>query len=76
MDRIKFIKEIFKKTSFKNYLEIGCSTGGSFLPVKAMNKIAVDPYFNVPLRRKVKWLILVPENFNNRYFEEESDTFR
>jgi hypothetical protein len=75
MDRIKLINEIFKKTNFKNYLEIGCSTGGSFLPVKAKNKTAIDPYFKVPLRRKIKWRILVPENSNNKYFEEESDTF-
>jgi hypothetical protein len=75
MDRIKLINEIFRKTKFKNYLEIGCSTGGSFLPVKAKNKTAIDPYFKVPLRRKIKWGILVPENYNNKYFEEESDTF-
>lgn len=75
MNRINLIREIFKKTDFQNYLEIGCSTGGSFLPVNAKYKTAVDPFFNVPLRRKVKWLLKEPGNFNNRYFEEESDIF-
>ncbi len=75
MNRIELIQEIFKQTNFKNYLEIGCSRGKSFLPIKAKNKTAVDPYFQISLRTRFKWLIKNPGNFSNHYFEEESDTF-
>jgi hypothetical protein len=75
MDRIQIIKEIFRKTDFTNYLEIGCHTGKSFLPIKAKNKTAVDPVFKIPLGRKLKNLIRWPSNRHNRYFTEESDAF-
>lgn len=75
MDRIQIIQEIFSKTEFKNYLEIGCRKGKSFLPIKASNKIAVDPEFKIPITRKLKWLAKWPSNRNNQYFEEESDVF-
>lgn len=75
MNRIDLIQEIFKKTKFQNYLEIGCSKGLSFLPIKAKHKTAVDPFFQIKIKHKIKWLIKVPENINNTFFEEESDTF-
>lgn len=75
MNRISLIQEIFQNTDFENYLEIGCQTGKSFLPIKAKNKIAVDPEFKISLKNKIKWLIKEPRNFNNKFFEEESDTF-
>lgn len=75
MNRIELIQEIFKKNNFKNYLEIGCSEGKSFLPIKAKNKTAVDPFFQISLSTHIKWLIRNPRNLNNHYFEEESDTF-
>lgn len=75
MNRIGLIQAIFKKTKFQNYLEIGCSKGLSFLPIKAKNKTAVDPFFQIKIKHKVKWYIKEPTNFNNTFFEEESDTF-
>jgi SAM-dependent methyltransferase len=75
MDRIVFIQELFKRTAFTNYLEIGCRTGASFLPIKAAKKTAVDPVFKVPMVQKLKWLFKEPKNLGNRYFEEASDTF-
>lgn len=75
MNRIELIREIFQKSNFKNYLEIGCNEGKSFLPVKAKYKTAVDPYFIIPTKEKVKWLLKEPSNLNSKYFEEESDTF-
>ena len=75
MDRIELIQKIFRKTDFENYLEIGCQTGKSFLPIRAKNKIAVDPVFKIPIGRKFKWLFKWPANFKARYFTLESDTF-
>jgi len=75
MNRIELIKEIFSVTNFRYYLEIGCHAGRSFLPVKARHKIAVDPSFKIPRLRKLVWLLKVPSNINNRYFEETSDDF-
>lgn len=75
MNRITLIKEIFQKTDFKNYLEIGCRDGHSFLRIKAKYKMAVDPCFKISKRRKIKWLFKVPQNINNKYFEEKSDDF-
>ncbi|MCL6261442.1 class I SAM-dependent methyltransferase [Aquiflexum sp. TKW24L] len=75
MDRIQIIQEIFSKTGFTNYLEIGCQTGKSFLPIRAKNKTAVDPVFKIPIGRKLKNLIKWPSNKHNRYFTEESDAF-
>ncbi|MFT5883849.1 MAG: hypothetical protein ACI9IP_000299 [Arcticibacterium sp.] len=75
MNRIELIQEIFKNTNFEYYLEIGCRKGRSFLPIVAKYKMVVDPAFAIPLLRKLRWAYLVPENANNQYFEEESDTF-
>lgn len=75
MNRLELIKKIFEKTSFQNYLEIGCQTGFSFLPVNANRKIAVDPVFEIPLKSKLKWYLKQPKNFKNKFFELESDTF-
>lgn len=75
MDRIELIQKIFRKTSFENYLEIGCQTGKSFLPIRAKNKTAVDPVFKIPIGRRFKWLIKWPANFKARYFTLESDAF-
>lgn len=75
MNRIRLINEIFQKTNFQNYLEIGSQTGSSFLPIKAKYKTAIDPFFKISIKRKVKWLIKEPKNFNNKYFEEKSDDF-
>ncbi len=75
MQRTALIQQIISKKKYKNYLEIGCQYGMSFLPTVCRNKIAVDPAFDIPLKRKFKWLIKNPTNIRNRYFEETSDEF-
>ncbi|MDZ4758789.1 MAG: class I SAM-dependent methyltransferase [Bacteroidota bacterium] len=75
MTRIELINQIFDQTDFTNYLEIGTEKGFSLLPIKCKNKISVDPFYKIKLRTKLKWLIKIPANFNNKYFEETSDDF-
>lgn len=75
MNRKKLIQEIFRKTNFTTYLEIGCSKGKSFLPVRCKNKMVVDPYFKITRTKKLLWLIKNPYNVNSKYFEETSDEF-
>lgn len=75
MKRTTLIQEIIKKKNYSSYLEIGCQYGMSFLPTVCRNKIAVDPSFDIPLKRKLKWLLKNPTNIRNRYFEETSDDF-
>lgn len=75
MQRTTLIQQIITKKNYKNYLEIGCQYGMSFLPTVCKNKIAVDPSFDIPLKRKMKWLLKNPTNIRNRYFEETSDEF-
>jgi len=75
MNRIELIQEVFKNTNFENYLEIGCHKGLSFLPVKAKYKFGVDPSFKISTTQKLKWILKVPSNINNKYFEETSDDF-
>ena len=74
-NRIKLIQEIFRKTNFKTYLEIGTENGLSFLPLKCKYKIAVDPHFSIRKKRKIKWFFKNPYNIRNKYFEETSDDF-
>ncbi|EOZ96938.1 hypothetical protein A33Q_1856 [Indibacter alkaliphilus LW1] len=75
MDRIELIQNIFQKTDFENYLEIGCRKGKSFLPIRAKNKVAVDPVFKIAISRRLKWLMKWPANFQADYFQLESDVF-
>lgn len=75
MNRIELIQEIFNKSNFKNYVEIGSQRGYSFLRIKCRNKIAVDPKFIISITKKIKWLFRNPYNIRNKYFEETSDDF-
>jgi len=75
MNRIELIQKIIARANFNTYLEIGCQTGFSFLPVKAKRKMAVDPNFLIPRNEKLKWILKQPSNLKNKYFEETSDDF-
>ena len=75
MNRIELIQEIFKRTNFQTYLEIGSQRGVSFLPIYCKYKIAVDPQFLIKKRKKLKWYVKNPNNLRNQYFEETSDSF-
>ncbi len=57
MNRITLIQKIIDKGNFSTYLEIGSQSGKSFLPIKCKNKIAVDPVFDIPIEKKIKWFI-------------------
>ena len=72
---LKLIKKLFKQGGFKTYLEIGAQGGGAFLPIRAKNKIAVDPIFTIKTSKKLRWLVKNPNNYFNHYFEETSDHF-
>ncbi len=74
-NRIELVQEIFRKTNFKTYLEIGTEDGLSFLPIKCKYKIAVDSHFLISRKRKIKWFFKNPYNIRNKYFEETSDDF-
>ncbi len=75
MNRIELIQKLIQKNKFKTYLEIGSRSGNSFLPIKCKSKLAVDPKFAIPRRKKLKWLYKNLSNIRNRYFEETSDEF-
>ena len=62
MKRIDLIQEIVNEREFKRYLEIGTYKGESFFPINCKYKVAVDPQFNIPLKRKFKWIV---KNANN-----------
>jgi hypothetical protein len=75
MNRVKLIQEIFSKSNFTNYLEIGTRSGTSFFPIRCRNKTAIDPEFAIPWEKKAKWYIKNPCNFRSKYFEDTSDDF-
>lgn len=76
MKRTEVIQRILdKKNTPGTYLEIGVHSGNNFFPIKARQKIAVDPHFTFPARRKIRWAFKNPSNFNARYFEITSDDY-
>ncbi len=75
MNRVELIQKIIDKKNFTRYLEIGSYKGESFFPIKCKRKVAVDPKFYIPLKRKLKWIYIKPSNFFNKYFEYTSDDF-
>ena len=75
MDRITLIQNLINKKRYRRYLEIGTYKGVSFLPIRCRKKIAVDPFFKVRRKEKLKWLFKNPFNFRNSYFRMKSDVF-
>lgn len=75
MNRIEFINGVFERTDFQTYLEIGCEKGLSFFPIKANQKIAVDPYPKIYIWNKLIAMVRESKNMRNKYFVEESDVF-
>lgn len=75
MNRIEFLQFLIHKYKYDTYLEIGTQRGNSLLPLKCRKKIAVDPEFKINLFNKIRWYLLNPYNFSNRYFEMTSDLF-
>jgi hypothetical protein len=56
----------------RTYLEIGVARGACFSKVRADTKVAVDPEFHIPERRKRRCEGLAAETF---FFEVTSDAF-
>lgn len=75
MNRVELIQKIIDKNKFKRYLEIGTYKGQSFFPIKCHKKVAVDPQFNIPLKRKLKWIYKDYHNLFNTYAELTSNDF-
>ncbi|MBY8967162.1 class I SAM-dependent methyltransferase [Algiphilus sp. NNCM1] len=75
MDRITLINELFRKTTYERYLEIGCQNGHSFFPIRAKFKTAVDPYIQISPETRKYWFAEIPENRTAKFFEETSDHF-
>lgn len=75
MNRTEVLQEFIARKKYSTYIEIGTYKGASFLPLKCLNKMAVDPYMHISWRRKLKWMIKNPYNVSNKYFELTSDEF-
>ena len=73
MNRADVVQEILNRIRGKTYLEIGVSTGESFLPIRARNKVAVDPQFRIPRAKKLRFARNLFSR--TRYFEVASDVF-
>ena len=54
MNKISVIQGLIDAKKARLYLEIGVASGDCFLKIKALNKIAVDPAFTIPFKRKLK----------------------
>jgi hypothetical protein len=76
MTRIEVLNAIIEKKSVKNYLEIGVNRGKCLFNIKGAEKrMAVDPFFNFNLWKKVKATAKNTDNLKNEYFEVPSDVF-
>jgi hypothetical protein len=75
MNRIELIKGLFTRNSLSTYLEIGSCRGDSLFPIPAQTKIAVDPHFRIPLRKKLRWILSDPRNARIHYVRKESERF-
>jgi hypothetical protein len=75
MNRVELIQKVIDHNRFTKYLEIGSYKGQSFFPIVCKSKVAIDPKFNIPIKRKVKWIYKNPHNIFNKYFELTSDRF-
>ncbi|MFP4845634.1 class I SAM-dependent methyltransferase [Winogradskyella sp. PE311] len=75
MTRVQLIQKIIDSKNFERYLEIGTYKGESFFPVVCNKKVAIDPQFNIPLKRKLKWIYKDYHNIFNTYIELTSDDF-
>ena len=82
MDKVSVIQKLISVKKARVYLEIGVASGDCFLKVAAPTKIAVDPEFTIPFRRKLrhhaKRLRLAfnsRSRMNEYYYKMRSDDF-
>jgi hypothetical protein len=72
MTRLDICQAAIDTLGAQTYLEIGVSYGEGFLRTKCPRKIAVDPYFTIPLSRKIRHVLT---NRGAAYCEQTSDAF-
>lgn len=75
MNRVILIQLLIKKYGYSNYLEIGTQEGKSFFPIRCRKKTAVDPYFKISNKERIKWILKNPYNLRAQFFELTSDNF-
>jgi hypothetical protein len=75
MNRKEVIQKILDKKKARTYLEIGVSSGDNFFPIKARQKIAVDPNFDFSKKDKIKWAFKNPYNIVAKYYELSSNSY-
>lgn len=75
MNRTKVVQAILDQRSDPVYLEIGVEKGENFFPIKARQKIAVDPRFRISTIRKAAWLLGNASNRSAKYHQETSDSY-
>src|SRR6185295_4553629 len=72
MNRTEVIQRIVDQRRARAYLEIGVKDGANFFPIRARQKVAVDPQFTFTKSRRLRWAI---KNFHNivaRFYGVES----
>lgn len=76
MDRIEIAQAILDKLGRGIYLEIGVSTGNSFIPIQAKRKWGVDPNYHLTRRRLIKYRLFSSLCIKDeRLFPVTSDEF-
>ena len=75
MNRTDVIQRIIDKKQARTYLEIGVADGTNFFPLRARQKVAVDPNFTFSRRRKMKWTFKNLHNVVAQYHECTSDSY-
>ncbi len=75
VNKLTVLQAIIDKLQARTYLEIGVAGGHNFCPIRIHSKVAVDPAFQIPLARKIKWLVRDPRNLWARYFQCTSDSY-
>jgi len=75
MNRTDVIQKIISKKKARKYLEIGVANGKNFFPIKARQKIAVDPKFIFSKKRRIIWMLRNFYNITSRFYEMRSDTY-
>lgn len=75
MNRLFFLKKLFRNKRFKTYVEIGVFQGRVFFSVPARTKIAVDPEFSFTRARKAKKVLRRFSNLWAKFYEKNSDVF-
>lgn len=75
MNRTDVIQRIIDKKKARTYLEIGVKDGSNFFPIKAREKVAVDPNFTFSRKCRTGWTFRNLCNVAARYHKSTSDSY-